>query len=135
MFRWSCRRRDKNVALRFTRYFVLARAERPGGAIAPYHTHRAGHPSMLERFQSVHAVVLWRFPEGRSTLPKPTGSAGPDGALAGIEFYANFACPSSGSLRHRPCDVRDPKIVLGLMAFWTFVLIAWALFENVLATP
>jgi hypothetical protein len=30
---------------------------------------------------------------------------------------------------------RDPKIVLGLMAFWTFVLIAWALFEGIPATP
>jgi hypothetical protein len=30
---------------------------------------------------------------------------------------------------------RDPKIVLGLMAFWTFVLIAWALFEGVPAMP
>jgi hypothetical protein len=30
---------------------------------------------------------------------------------------------------------RDPKNVLGLMAFWTFVLIAWALFEGVIAMP
>ena len=30
---------------------------------------------------------------------------------------------------------RDRKIVLGLMAFWTFVLIAWALFESIPATP
>jgi hypothetical protein len=25
---------------------------------------------------------------------------------------------------------RDPKIVVGLMAFWTLLLIAWALFER-----